>query len=243
MFFLSMASVLFLASVHLFASKVFKFKLRPRSRWLSLAGGISVAYIFVDLLPGLNEKQEIVAEHYGGAEVFQALEEPIYLVALLGLLFFYVVEKVARSQSQVPSTVANADSGIFWLHIGAFGLYNIIIGYLLVHRLDHTALGLVFYLASMALHFVVNDFGLIEHHGKLYETKGRLLLAMSPLLGWVLGLTVSLHESAIALLFSFLAGGVILNVLKEEIPDERKSSVASFLIGAIGYATILRLAG
>ena len=118
MFFLSMASVLFLASVHLFASKVFKFKLRPRSRWLSLAGGISVAYIFVDLLPELNEKQAIVAEHYGGAEVFQALEEPIYLVALLGLLFFYVVEKVARSQSQVPSTVANADSGIFWLHIG-----------------------------------------------------------------------------------------------------------------------------
>jgi zinc transporter ZupT len=242
MFFLSMVSVLFLASVHLFAAEIFRFKLRPRSRWLSLAGGISVAYIFVHLLPELNEKQEIVADYFGVSEGFEALEGLIYSVALLGVLFFYAMEKTARSQFKASSPVGNVDSGIFWLHIGSFGLYNIIIGYLLVHRLDDTASGLMFYLFSMALHFVVNDYGLIEHHKRLYKNKGRLLLAMAPLLGWLLGLSVNLHETVIALLFSFLAGGVILNVLKEELPDERESSVPSFLIGAIGYSIILRLA-
>ena len=243
MFFCSTVSVLFLTSVHLFEPQVFKFKLKPRSRWLSLAGGLSVAYIFVHLLPELNEKQETLAEYFGSPELFQALEEPIYFMALLGLLFFYGVEKAARSGSTSHLSVVNAGSSVFWIHISAFGLYNIIVGYLLVHRLDHTVLGLIFYLISMALHFVVNDFGLIAHHQKLYEEKGRLLLATAPMLGWMLGLTVNLHESVIALLFSFLAGGVILNVLKEELPDERESSFPSFLIGAIGYSMILSLAG
>ena len=48
--------------------------------------------------------------------------------------------------------------------------------------------------------------------------------------------------SAGGILAAFLAGGVILNVLKEELPEERKSRIAPFFIGAFGYAAILLLA-
>jgi len=37
------------------------------------------------------------------------------------------------------------------------------------------------------------------------------------------------------------AGGVILNVLKEELPEERKSRIAPFFLDAFGYAAILLL--
>ncbi len=241
MVFSSITSAFLLACVHLFAHRLCDFRLRPRSRWLSLAGGISVSYVFVHLLPELNEKQEIVAEQLGDHVTFKALENHIYLAALCGLLFFYVIEKAARARSKLSTSESNSDSAIFWLHVGAFAIYNVIVGYLLVHRLDHTALGLVLYLFSMALHFVVNDYGLMEHHEKLYENKGRLILAAAPLAGWALGMTVDVHESALALLFSFLAGGVILNVLKEEIPDERESSVLTFSFGALAYSVILVL--
>lgn len=43
--------------------------------------------------------------------------------------------------------------------------------------------------------------------------------------------------------FAFLAGGMILNVLKEELPEERESRFTAFLSGAAGYAALLLLAG
>jgi hypothetical protein len=43
----------------------------------------------------------------------------------------------------------------------------------------------------------------------------------------------------LGLLFSFLAGGVVLNVLKEELPEERKSNFWAFLFGVVFYAGLL----
>ena len=44
---------------------------------------------------------------------------------------------------------------------------------------------------------------------------------------------------AIAVLTAFLGGGVILNVLKEEVPSERQSRFWAFALGMAGYATLL----
>jgi hypothetical protein len=39
------------------------------------------------------------------------------------------------------------------------------------------------------------------------------------------------------------SGGIILNVLKEELPEERKSRFLPFAGGVVGYAVLLVLAG
>ena len=61
-----------LALVHLFASGLRFLDVVPRSRWLSAAAGISVAYVFVHLLPDLAEAQEAVEQTGEGA--FEFLE-------------------------------------------------------------------------------------------------------------------------------------------------------------------------
>ena len=91
----------------------------------------------------------------------------------------------------------------------------------------------------MALHFVVNDFGLREHHKKMYDHTGRWILAAAVVTGWVIGVGIELSQAAIAVLFAFLAGGVVLNVLKEELPEERESRFWAFAVGALGYAALL----
>jgi hypothetical protein len=58
-------------------------------------------------------------------------------------------------------------------------------------------------------------------------------------LEWTIGYFSDIHRAAIAFLFSFLAGGVILNVIKEELPDERESRYWSFVLGAGIYTLIL----
>lgn len=58
-------------------------------------------------------------------------------------------------------------------------------------------------------------------------------------LGWLVGLVLHVHEAAVTLLVALLAGGVILNVLKEELPERRASRFDAFLGGAVVYGALL----
>lgn len=91
----------------------------------------------------------------------------------------------------------------------------------------------------MLLHFVVNDYGLREGQKDAYHRAGRWILAIAVFLGWGSGLVNEISDIALAVLVAFLAGGVILNVLKEELPRERRSRFWAFAVGAGGYAVLL----
>ena len=214
----------------------------PRSRWLSAAGGISVAYVFVHILPDLAEEQQTLREAAG--ESFSFLEYHVYLVALVGLGVFYGLEravKTSRRRTGVKGRIGTADAGIFWLHVSSFALYNALIGYLLLHREEPGFQSLLLYAFAMSVHFVVNDHGLSEDHKETYHRFGRWVLAAAVVAGWVVGVAGDVSEAALAVLFAFLAGGVVLNVLKEELPEERQSRFWAFALGASAYAAILLL--
>jgi len=229
-----------LALVHLFAGNLRFFETVPRSRWLSVAGGVSVAYVFVHILPDLSESQETIEQAVGEGLAF--LEHHVYLIALLGLAVFYGLERAAKESRQRQQRAGKGDStgaGVFWLHIGLFAVYNFLIGYLLVHRQEPGVQSLFFFFFAMALHFLVNDFGLREHHKGAYDQIGRWVLAGAVIAGWGVGRITEIDEAAIAVLFAFLAGGVVLNVLKEELPEERESRFWAFALGAGVYALLL----
>jgi zinc transporter ZupT len=85
----------------------------------------------------------------------------------------------------------------------------------------------------------VNDSGLREHHKHIYDRIGRWILAAAIIVGWVLGSATEIGKTAIAVLFAFLAGGIVLNVLKEELPEERESRFWAFALGAGIYTALL----
>jgi zinc transporter ZupT len=91
----------------------------------------------------------------------------------------------------------------------------------------------------MALHFIVNDFGLRENHKHIYDYIGRWILAAAVIVGWAIGSGTQIGETAIAVLFAFLAGGIVLNVLKEELPEERESRFWAFGLGVAVYSVLL----
>ena len=63
----SLLAALGLALTHLLAGKLRFLDGTPRSVWLSVAGGVSVAYVFVHLLPEVSEVQEVLADALGTA--------------------------------------------------------------------------------------------------------------------------------------------------------------------------------
>ena len=232
----TLAAVLVLVTVHLFAGKLRFLDGTPRSRWLSFAGGVSVAYVFVHVLPELSEGQH----HFEGITGF--LEHHIYLIALAGLVLFYGLERAALTSRQEDEGGEDTTGPeVFWLHVVSFSIYNAVIGYLLIHREDHSVLGLAWYTLAMALHFLVSDFGLREHHKHKYRRQGRWILSAAIAVGWLVGLATEVSEVTLLTLFAFVAGGVVLNVLKEELPEERRSRFASFLLGTAVYVVLLQI--
>lgn len=228
-----------LALIHLFSGKL-RFVNLPRSRWLSGAGGVSVAYVFVHILPELSEHQMVLEEAEKGFVSY--LEHHVYLLALLGLTAFYGLERMAsesRENQQEAGKGSVTTQGVFWVHIASFAVYNALIGYLLMHREQPDMENLLLYSLAMALHFVVNDFGLRENHKHIYDYIGRWILAAAIIVGWVIGSGTEIGEATIAVLFAFLAGGIVLNVLKEELPEERDSRFWAFGLGAAIYSILL----
>lgn len=232
-----------LAVIHLLSGKLRFLDAVPRSRWLSAAGGISVAYVFVHLLPDLAEEQETIREAAG--ESFNFLEYHVYLVALMGLVAFYGLERAAKASRGERRRLRGDDAtgaGVFWLHTASFALYNALIGYLMLHREEPGLGSLILFAFAMGVHFVVNDFGLREDHKGAYDRVGRWVLAAAVFAGWAVGLLSEISEAALAVLFAFLAGGVVMNVLKEELPEERESRFWAFVLGAGLYAAVLLVA-
>ncbi|MDP9021815.1 MAG: hypothetical protein M3N57_03775 [Actinomycetota bacterium] len=243
----SLIAALALAGLHAGASALRFLDQVPRSRWLSAAGGIALAYVFVHLLPELADIQAAVNE----SRLLAGLDRHTYLVALAGIATFYVLEQLARrspghpdegatnSAESSPDRPDRAERQIGWIHLASYGLYNAIIGYVLVERGHAEDASLWLFAFAMGVHFIVNDHGLRQHHGALYHRVGRWLVSAAVLGGWALGQVTSLDEAAVGLPLAFIAGGVILNVLKEELPGERQSRLLPFLGAAVAYTAVL----
>ena len=98
---------------------------------------------------------------------------------------------------------------------------------------------LVLFFVAMVLKFVVNDNGLHRLPKEGYDQKGRWILAAAVFVGWGISTFSKLPETVPAFLQAFLAGGVLLNVLKEELPKAGKSNYRAFAIGGLTYAVLL----
>lgn len=244
----SLIAALALVLVHLFGPRIRFLSSQPRSRWLSGAGGASVAYVFVQLLPEIADAQRTIERHVRGA--LALLDRHAYVLALFGLAVFYGLERMTLTSRAKEAGMATdrpvrakdepvaAGPGAFALSMGSFAVYNVLLGYVLA-RSERTPLALVLYALAIAFHFLVTDFGLREHHKQRYDAIGRWILAASVGGGVALGWTMEVPEALVVAILAFLAGGIVLNVLKEELPAERRSRFWAFAAGAGAYAAVL----
>ena len=239
MLFISFLAVLGLATVHLFAGKLAFLMGKPRSVWLSASGGLSVAFVFLYLLPELAARQDDIEQSNLQASL-NFLDHHVYLLALTGMTAFYGLERIAKTtrHRQRPAPAENGQNEhVFWAHLASFSFYNLAIGYMLVNE-PPSVWNLVLFFVAMALHFLVIDFSFREHYKNVYHDKGRWFLSGAVMTGWAVGIFIEIPDLAMNVATAFIAGGIILNALKEELPEERQSRFWPFLLGAALYSTV-----
>lgn len=230
-----------LALVHGFISRIEVDAFIPQYRWISFAGGVSMGYVFLDIFPELSHAQEELAHVDVG--LLNYLENHVYLLALLGLTLFYGLDRwviLSRQGNQADNNTNQADTTIFWIHMSAFALINLIFGYLLQDLVHSLGQCLLFFIAA-ALHFFIVDHSLREHHRNLYDKQGRWLLTAAIVVGAIAGESIKLHEATISIIWAFLAGSILLNILKKELPEAQETCFWSFLGGATLYSGLILL--
>jgi len=255
----ALVSVLLLAGLHLLAPRIRRLPGVPEYASASFAGGIAVAYVFLHLLPeladGNQELREVLGEE-GEASPLLGLE--VFLVALVGFAVFYGLERLAersRQESLAGAAPGGAGRGrdqrvavpgtgsrqVFRLHLASYLVYNGIIAYSLPLSYRTDVWFAVLFTVAMALHFVLTDRGLEEHYGSRFDRwPPRLLLAGALVLGWLLAAIFAPTGSlVVTLLTAFLAGSILLNVFKEELPSTRRSHYGWFVGGLSAYAVLL----
>jgi hypothetical protein len=227
------AAALLLASVYVFGHRL---RLRSHRRWwVSVAGGVSVSTIFIDLLPEISDRQaKFSAGAYHGTSLFP--EQAIYIAALLGFVLFYGLEYLVAA-SVSPEGKPGAVFSLF--RVTAFAGYSSVIAYLLVHEVWDGAASLVLYALAMAFHLLIVDYSLSEGHYGLYESHGRWILASAVLAGWAAGIFTSIPEQWLARITGFVSGGVIMNTLVVELPEGRGGRFWPFVLAAAAYALVL----
>ncbi|MEB1810203.1 MAG: hypothetical protein LPK26_23375 [Bacillaceae bacterium] len=217
--------------IHLLANEVIPSDRIKRLKWFSFSGGLAVSYVFVYVLPTLH-KEQIIVKKYGD---YFTMESELYFVGLIGVLIFYGIQKVVR-KAQLNDKTHKART-LFWLQIIFFGIYNMLVAYTII---SHDVLGIqaVFYGLAVGLHFVAVAHDLWREYADIYNHVGRYVLATGILAGWLLGVTIDLSPLIESIIFAFISGAMILNVLKYELPPDDEAHYLTFTIGVVSYTAV-----
>ncbi len=156
----------------------------------------------------------------------------LYLVALAGLLLYFVVDRYRARRPGGKATLL--------FHGLAFAGYNALVGYLFDHLATHRSGYVPFVLlaAVMALHLFAIDHQLRTWHGAAFDRVLRWVMAAAVLVGWVGSRLWHVSAETFAVWSSLLAGAILINVFNEELPRDDRGSLPAFLSGVVAVVAV-----
>lgn len=193
-------------------------------RLRSFAGGVGTAYVFLIVLPLLSSWQDAARDEMDADRV-------VFLVALAGLSAYYVLDLWSTGLDR-----RNKGHKAAWVHTGGFALYSLAVGFVLADYSDRGIVWLAAYTGVIGLHFHMNARSTAseEHHPLL----GKGVLAGAVLLGWLIAQLVPHSYRVGSFLFAAMAGAMILNILKDELPGHKSGVPSLFMLGVACIALL-----
>jgi hypothetical protein len=208
---------------------------RDRRVLVSFGAGVAAAYLFVGMMPELAQAMTELdrAEAEAGAGPRGIM---VFVMALFGFLIFYGLDHtttiLARPEGDIPETATEG-------RVYGYGLYVWLITYVMVLEADGSAQATLWYAIAMSLHFLTIDHTLIAQRGRLYDRRGRYLLAACVVLGWATAQVFELSPVMIALALGFVAGALTVNSAIMELSEGANGHFPFFLLGSSLFTAVL----
>ena len=220
---LTFVVALVFSAIHIWSDKLYGFLYKSERVAVSFGGGMAVTYVFIHLMPELDKGTRL-------------LGIGVHFITLFGFLLFYGIQhycwKVrSKERKKKPLT--------FYLKLGFSCLYNGLLIYAIPELFDKSPLFLILYILAMSIHLISSDRSLSEDYHHEFQSWGRYVLVASIVAGLTIDIfTEPANELVSDVLTAILAGSLMFNIFKDELPNPENSSFRWFC-GGVGLYLIL----
>lgn len=221
---LSILLVSIVAIVHFLGEELEEFTSGHKEKIVSFASGVSVVYIFAQLLP---EYQRIASES----------SELIFVAPLLGFSSIHLTEKLIAKKGLSKKEARRDYSDI---HSAFLLFYHGAIGFLIASLLaENTASGLLFFIPIL-LHSAISSFSFSELHESVSQRLGiKLTISLAPILGAILHGTGLITDLIFNPVFGVVTGIFIYVVIRDSIPSGDEGRPLEYVLGTLLYLLVI----
>jgi zinc transporter ZupT len=206
--------------VHFFSENIRPPEGRVRNRVVSFAAGISIAYLFLKLLP----------ETYRAASL---LEEWVFAFLLAGFAIFHLVEKFTYKHAERDKLMRELKE----IHSVSFFIYYFTVGIVLEGFMSLGPLDGILFAVPVGLHAALSSASLSEIHGDMRESLlAKIVLSFSTILGVAFAAFVRVPGLALNILVSLIAGVMLYIIVKEFLPEGERGQPVFFVIGLVLFS-------
>ncbi len=205
---------LILGAAHVISPRVFGLQKHPE-RQRAFGGGLSVAYVFLHLLPSLDASGEVVGPR-------------IYFVALLGFVVFYGLDVFFQPPKHTHPTKYHA-------YLSMFFLYDGLLVFTLGLELPPTPILTLVFAVSLALDVLNTDIELQREHGARFVQTGRWVLFSGVAVAYALSLVRRPHPLVVDILTAALAGFIMFHTFNGQFPVSKNKKFPAFLAGLLTF--------
>jgi len=194
---------LLLGLIHFFSENLKPEEGLKHYRIISFAAGISIAYLFLDLLPQTYE----AAVH---------LKQSVFVFLLLGFAIFHLAEKFIYQHSDQDRLAIELKE----IHSISFFCYYFLVGIVLRDKIQISLLEGSLFMIPIGLHAGLSTASLARIHGEIRESfLLKTTLSISALLGVIFAILIRIPPVLNNILISFIAGILLYIIVKEFLPE------------------------
>ena len=211
------------SAIHIWSEKLYGFLYKSERVAVSFGGGMAVTYVFIHLMPELEKGSKL-------------LGIGVHFITLIGFLIFYGIQHYCW---RIRSRSLKKNPLIFYLNLGFYCIYNGLLIYVIPELFDRSLLFIFLYIFAMSLHLISADRSLSEDYSHEFKSWGRYVLVASVIAGLTIDIfTEPANELVSDVLTAILAGSLMFNIFKDELPNPENSSFRWFC-GGVGLYLIL----
>ncbi|HLD81087.1 MAG TPA: hypothetical protein VJA40_03725, partial [archaeon] len=187
---------------------------RYESDAASFAGGISIAYLFLQIMPELYAGYTVVSSY-------------LFVFVLVGFTLMHLIEKQIQSHTH---RLEKRREELKELHSAYFFFYHFLVGVVLLRLVELNAVTGALFFVPVFLYTLASGVSLSEVHERVRgHAAARLLLSSSSLFGVFAAAVYKVPDVLFYALFSFVGGMFFYVVIREAVPSERKGHPNFFL--------------
>lgn len=216
-------AIMMIAIVHVLYPRVEKAASAYRHVWIPFTGGVAIGYVFLYLLPKLSDYTAAIRVD-GIQGVWEILDYRVYLYCLVGFTFYYFVDQYKDTEDDNPVKPVI-------LKGGGFFIYNVLTGYVLANWSRPGIIPVFLGGGVLTMHLLGVNYQVREWNNRIFDDYFRWLFAVAIIIGWGAGAFLAIPRELEMVVTGVLAGGIITNIMIEEIPSRQPGKTRPFLGG------------